>query len=191
MPILYSPSGPHRGQRPAHRQSFSSPCENFQMCHGCCPVRDCESIKTSGRIGTPPALCNSATPGETPARYERGCNAPPAHSFRLGMAHHPCWDTCGNAFIPIQACMGLCQMIGIRRSAGDQCCLFVIRPVFHSRQRSFQCSGIAHTVQSPNASLAREWIVSTSCGRRQSRTTASILASAPVGHRHSDAAPRC
>jgi len=45
--------------------------------------------------------------------------------------------------------MGLGQMIGIRRCAGREGGLFVIRPVFRSRQRGFQCPSIAHTMQSP------------------------------------------
>jgi hypothetical protein len=55
----------------------------------------------------------------------------------------------GNTSVTIQECMGLCQMIGICRCADGESCLFVIRPVFHSRQRGFQCSSIAHTMQSP------------------------------------------
>jgi hypothetical protein len=55
----------------------------------------------------------------------------------------------GNAFVPVQECMGLCQMIGIRRGTGGESCLFVIRSVFHSRQRGFQCPDITHTMQSP------------------------------------------
>ena len=54
-----------------------------------------------------------------------------------------------NAFVAIQECMGLGQMIGIRGGTGGERCLFVVRPVFHSRQRGFQCPGIAHTMQSP------------------------------------------
>ena len=45
--------------------------------------------------------------------------------------------------------MSLGQVIGIRRGAGREGGLFVIRSVFCSRQRSFQRSGIAHTMQSP------------------------------------------
>src|SRR5712691_9020375 len=55
----------------------------------------------------------------------------------------------GHAFVTIQECMGLCLMICIRRGTSGESCLFVIRPVFHSRQRGFQCPGIAHTMQSP------------------------------------------
>ena len=95
----------------------------------------------------------------------------------------------GNAFVPIQECMGLCQMIGIRRSTGGERCLFVICPVFHSYQRGFQCSGMTHTMPPPKFSMARTWIASTSCVRRNSRATSSILAPAPVRYRHSDAAP--
>ena len=56
---------------------------------------------------------------------------------------------CGNAFVAIQECMGLGQMISIRRCTGREEGLFVIRPIFRSRQRSFQCPSIAHTMQSP------------------------------------------
>ena len=37
----------------------------------------------------------------------------------------------------------------IRRSAGREGGLFVIRPVFRRRQRSFQCPSVAHTRQPP------------------------------------------
>jgi hypothetical protein len=45
--------------------------------------------------------------------------------------------------------MGLGQMLGMRRCTGRKGCLFVIRPVFRSRQRGFQRPGIAHPMQSP------------------------------------------
>ena len=56
---------------------------------------------------------------------------------------------CGNAFIAIQEGMGLGQVIGIRRCAGREECLFVIRSVFRRCQRDFQCPSIAHPMQAP------------------------------------------
>ena len=43
--------------------------------------------------------------------------------------------------------MGLGQMISIRCGADRGRCLFVIRSVFHRRQRGFQCPGIAYPMQ--------------------------------------------
>ena len=43
--------------------------------------------------------------------------------------------------------MGLRQVVGVYRGASRDRYLFVIRPVFGSHQRSFQCPSIAHAMQ--------------------------------------------
>jgi hypothetical protein len=55
---------------------------------------------------------------------------------------------CGNAFVAIQKGVSLGQMVGIRRCTNGERGLFVVRPVFRSRQCRFQCPLITHTMHS-------------------------------------------
>ena len=59
-----------------------------------------------------------------------------------------CCHCCSSAFVAVQECMGLGQMISIRHCTGRERGLFVIRPVSR-RHRCFQCSGITHSIQAP------------------------------------------